>query len=180
MLRIIIPVIVTFTVYCLVDALRSQSDDVRGLPRLAWVPIIILLPLFGGIAWLIAGRPRWRDEEAPGTAAEPPRVLGPDDDADFLRRLGDADTRPDAADGDEQAPQDPMTDREAPHDPGIDAAADGGPRSTDGEQPSTGAATGTGRPDGDDSSEAESSETDEHPASDDCPDPDRDGRGHAG
>jgi len=71
-------------IYSLVDCWRSGDHEVRGLPRPLWF-LVILVPLVGGIAWLIYGAPR-------GPAAGPyrrsgPRVVAPDDDPEFLRTL---------------------------------------------------------------------------------------------
>ncbi len=128
MLRIIIPVLVAFTVYCLVDALRSRSDEVRGLPRLAWLPVIVLFPLFGGLAWLIAGRPRSPGEEGPSATPRPPRVVGPDDDPDFLRRLRDVEP---GGDEDGASPETENKGRStAPH---PDSEPEPDPKADDGE-----------------------------------------------
>jgi len=51
-------------VYCLIDCLQTDSALVRNLPKLGWVLLIVIIPLVGGIAWLVAGRP----ERAPGRA----------------------------------------------------------------------------------------------------------------
>lgn len=78
--------ILVFTIYCVVDAAKSEEDKVRSLPKMLWVLITLLFPLAGGIAWLIAGRPRGVLDRRGG----PPRPrgpLGPDDDPDFLRGL---------------------------------------------------------------------------------------------
>jgi len=81
--------VVVLTVYCLVDCLQSREEEVRTLPRWAWVVVVLLLPLVGGIAYLLAGRPV---AAVPGPG-DSPRVpgerppQGPDDDDDFLRRL---------------------------------------------------------------------------------------------
>lgn len=72
------------TIYCAVDAIQSEDAAVRNLPRMAWLALILLLPLGGPAAWLIAGRPR----TAPRTVERPERrPRGPDDDPDFLRNL---------------------------------------------------------------------------------------------
>lgn len=69
-------------VYTLIDCARTDPAQVRNLPKPVWVLLIILLPLLGGIGWLIAGRPR------PGPRRGPrPGPIGPDDDPEFLRRL---------------------------------------------------------------------------------------------
>lgn len=44
-------------VYCLIDAIQSPEGDIRNLPKWAWILLIIILPLVGSIAWLVAGRP---------------------------------------------------------------------------------------------------------------------------
>jgi hypothetical protein len=71
------------TIYCLVDAIQTSDEDVRNLPKMAWLVLILLFPLVGPGAWLIAGRPR-RGRRA---VRRPPRPRGPDDDPDFLKDL---------------------------------------------------------------------------------------------
>jgi Phospholipase_D-nuclease N-terminal len=67
------------TIYALVDCWRSTDDEVRGLPRPAWILIVILFPPLGAAAYLFLGR---------GQASVPrARVLAPDDDPEFLRQL---------------------------------------------------------------------------------------------
>ncbi len=71
-------------IYALVDCWRSDDHEVRGLPRSLWF-LVILVPLVGGIAWLVYGAPR-----GPGSPAyrrSGPRVVAPDDDPEFLRAL---------------------------------------------------------------------------------------------
>ncbi len=41
----------------IVDIACSDDHEVRGLPRVLWIFIVLLLPLAGSIAWFIAGRP---------------------------------------------------------------------------------------------------------------------------
>ena len=87
-------VILGFALYCVIDLVRSRDDEVRGLPRLVWLILMILLPVVGGVAWLVAGRPRSprpAGAAGPPRASGPPRVLGPDDDPDFLRGLNRTD-----------------------------------------------------------------------------------------
>jgi hypothetical protein len=72
------------TIYALVDCLRSTESEIRGLPKPLWLVVILVLPLFGGILWLLLGR-----TPAPGAWTGSPRLRtgGPDDDPDFLRTL---------------------------------------------------------------------------------------------
>ena len=44
-------------VYCVLNVITTPEDQVRNLPKLLWLVLVILLPLIGGIAWLVAGRP---------------------------------------------------------------------------------------------------------------------------
>ena len=54
----ILPLIeLALLVYCLIDCLQSDSATVRGLSKGWWIVLIVFLPLAGGIAWLVAGRP---------------------------------------------------------------------------------------------------------------------------
>jgi hypothetical protein len=80
-------------IYALVDCVQTPAPDTRGLPRLAWLPIIVV-PIVGPLLWLTVGRRRetsllsliWPSDEARPSS---PRGSGaPDDDLDFLRGLG--------------------------------------------------------------------------------------------
>jgi hypothetical protein len=84
-------------VYCLIDCIQTDSILVRNLSKTTWVLLIVFLPLVGGIAWLVAGRPE-RGAQAPtvpwpstATAGFPeyerPRAAAPDDDPEFLAGL---------------------------------------------------------------------------------------------
>lgn len=108
-----------FFLYCLLDVVLSEPSLVRNLPKLAWVFIVLIVPLAGGIAWLVAGRPE-HATAAPGSTrsrhrgsgrhastrgnagrrSDPP--MGPEDDPDFLRRL-DEQLRGERDDGEPEA-----------------------------------------------------------------------------
>lgn len=53
---------VGFVVPCLVDVARTPEFAIRSLTKTAWLLVIILLSVIGGVAWLVAGRPtgRWQ------------------------------------------------------------------------------------------------------------------------
>lgn len=80
-----LPVVIgiALIVYCLVEAVQAEDRDIRTLPRWGWILLIVLFPVVGSIAWLIAGRPD--AQVAPETSSGPGR--GPDDDAGFLENL---------------------------------------------------------------------------------------------
>ncbi|MQY13437.1 hypothetical protein SRB5_35850 [Streptomyces sp. RB5] len=99
MLRFLPFLLVTVVwIYAFVDCLNTPEKQVRNLPKIAWVLIIVLFGsvLFGPVAWLIAGRPRGR-AALPGNGGGPRRRSGgwvaPDDNPEFLRSL-DQDKRP--------------------------------------------------------------------------------------
>ena len=88
--------VLALLVYCLIDCIQTDSAAVRNLPKPFWLVLIILLPLVGGIGWLLAGRPEGaaagtgssRPFRGPGSRSTlPPAPLGPDDDPDFLRQM---------------------------------------------------------------------------------------------
>ncbi|HSA50228.1 MAG TPA: PLD nuclease N-terminal domain-containing protein [Yinghuangia sp.] len=91
MLRIL-PFLLMFGVgvYAFIDCLTTDENEVRGLPKLAWVFILLLFwPLFlGPIGWFIAGRPR--REKSAGFGFGRPRTvhIAPDDNPEFLASLG--------------------------------------------------------------------------------------------
>ena len=81
-------------VYCLIDAIQTPDPEVRNLPKMVWILLILFVPYIGPIVWLVAGRPQRgsaRQVPWPSTAGFPeherPRVLGPDDDPEFLREM---------------------------------------------------------------------------------------------
>jgi hypothetical protein len=78
---VLLLVAVGVTIYALVDCWRSSDDEVRGLPRPAWVLAILLFPLIGGVAYLAFGRLTATIPASRG------RTLAPDDDPEFLRQL---------------------------------------------------------------------------------------------
>jgi hypothetical protein len=44
-------------VFCVIDALSAPAEAVRNLPKIGWVLVVLLFPLVGSVAWLVAGRP---------------------------------------------------------------------------------------------------------------------------
>jgi hypothetical protein len=69
-------VAVAFTVYTLVDVLMTDRSRVRGLTKPIWAILVVLLPVVGGLLWLLIGKAR---RTSGGS-----RVIAPDDDPDFL------------------------------------------------------------------------------------------------
>ena len=73
-------------VYSLLDLATTPASAVRTLPKPVWF-LVLLPPLFGPAAWLLAGRPpRGTPRSSLRPAPEPAR-RAPDDDEEFLRAL---------------------------------------------------------------------------------------------
>jgi hypothetical protein len=74
---------VAVTLYALIDCARTEQDSIRGLPKWGWLVVILFFSTFGSIAYLVIGRNRGNRGPKPPKR----RVLPPDDDPDFLRKL---------------------------------------------------------------------------------------------
>ncbi|MEU2777158.1 PLD nuclease N-terminal domain-containing protein [Streptomyces sp. NPDC007162] len=74
-------------IYAFVDCLNTPEDEVRVLPKLAWVLVILVFGevLVGPVAWLVAGKTRQPRE----------RWVAPDDNPEFLKSLKTDDPRTD-------------------------------------------------------------------------------------
>jgi hypothetical protein len=88
-------------VVALIDCLSTERDEVRALPRFAWVILIVLFSPVGPIVWFYAGRPQPDPVHTQARAGyinrvRPKRPVAPDDDPDFLSGLAStASTRKD-------------------------------------------------------------------------------------
>jgi hypothetical protein len=88
-------------VYCVLNVITTPEHEVRNLPKLLWLVLVLLVPIIGPVAWLVAGRPvgparpgglpykgntgRFPEYDRPGRAVP----QNPDDDEAFLRGLRD-------------------------------------------------------------------------------------------
>jgi Phospholipase_D-nuclease N-terminal len=84
--------LLAFWLYCLFDVITTPEEDVRNLPKLLWVLIVVLLLDLGGLLWLLLGRPQseqavQRQRMSRTGRPRPVMPRGPDDDPDFLRDL---------------------------------------------------------------------------------------------
>ena len=88
---------VCLLIYCVLNVITTPPEQCRNLPKLLWLVLVIIFPLIGGIAWLVAGRPQGPGRSIPykGNTGIPPEydrpgratALSPDDDAAFLAEL---------------------------------------------------------------------------------------------
>lgn len=87
--------------FCIIDVITTSDAQVRNLPKVVWLLIVLLLFDLGSIAWLVAGRPWTAKAEARGgrspqntgdrgwgpRTATTSRPTNPDDDEEFLAGL---------------------------------------------------------------------------------------------
>ncbi|MFF3555845.1 PLD nuclease N-terminal domain-containing protein [Streptomyces tsukubensis] len=99
-------------IYAFIDVLNTPEKEVRNLPKIAWVIIVLLFGevLLGPIAWFVAGRPRRTAAYGGGGGAFSPGGrrsggwVAPDDNPDFLKSLDD--------EGRKDNPKDPKDSRD--------------------------------------------------------------------
>jgi hypothetical protein len=69
-------------IFSIIDCSRTSENNIRSLPKWAWLVIIIFVPAIGSIAWIIAGRPKGN-----GRGRRKRMIVPPDDNPDFLGKL---------------------------------------------------------------------------------------------
>jgi hypothetical protein len=89
-------------VIAFIDCLSVEAEEIRTLPRAAWVFVILLFSPFGPILWFMYGRPApalvarraggapaapWPGPKPEWDGEPEPRQVPPDDDPEFLRRI---------------------------------------------------------------------------------------------
>jgi hypothetical protein len=77
--------LIIWTIFTTVFASSAEKSEVRLLPKWAWVVLCALLPFFGGLLYLMVGRPL-RANPGPSSGGRG-RVIAPDDDPNFLRGI---------------------------------------------------------------------------------------------
>jgi cytochrome bd-type quinol oxidase subunit 2 len=68
--------------FSIIDCSRTSENNIRSLPKWAWLVIIIFVPAIGSLAWIIAGRPKGN-----GRRRRRRKIVPPDDNPDFLGKL---------------------------------------------------------------------------------------------
>jgi len=74
-----------FTVFVTVFAASAKKNEVRNLPKWAWIVICLFVPIIGGLLYLVLGRPIGGPKNRFGKT----KIVAPDDDPTFLRDLSD-------------------------------------------------------------------------------------------
>ncbi len=89
--------VLALCVFCLIDVIGRSDGEIRNLPKIWWIVLVLLFPLVGSIAYLVAGRPladarasrheraapQFPEYDRPGRAA----ATKPEDDEEFLRKV---------------------------------------------------------------------------------------------
>ncbi|MDR2453610.1 MAG: PLD nuclease N-terminal domain-containing protein [Bifidobacteriaceae bacterium] len=78
-------------IYAVADCAADSDVDRFSVPKVLWILLIILVPVFGPLAWLAAAklaRPRPRPAQGIRPAWRE-RPVAPDDNPQFLRRLAE-------------------------------------------------------------------------------------------
>ena len=90
-------VVLVLWVFSVIDVITSDEGAIRHLPKVPWLLLVLLFPLAGSVAWLVAGRPvgpprprayerpapEFPEYDRPGRAA----ASSPEEDEAFLRRI---------------------------------------------------------------------------------------------
>jgi hypothetical protein len=71
------------TLYAFIDCAMRDDSQINKLPKWGWLLVILFISSLGSIAYLVIGRSRGPKGPRPPKR----RVLPPDDDPDFLRKL---------------------------------------------------------------------------------------------
>lgn len=79
LLFILVPLAIAFWIYSIVDCALQPPQRHRGVSKPAWMLIVIILPVLGGVLWFAVGR---------GSANASSTLRAPDDDPAFLQRIG--------------------------------------------------------------------------------------------
>lgn len=69
-------------VYCVAEVAQHTNKKPHGLPKWAWILIIVLVPLLGAAAWLYL---KWATGSGGKPQSREPRA--PDDDPEYLSWL---------------------------------------------------------------------------------------------
>lgn len=76
--------LVVWMVFTTVFAASANKYEVRALPKWLWVLLCLIVPFFGGLLYLMVGRPLGGDKGGLGGKG---KTIAPDDDPNFLRDI---------------------------------------------------------------------------------------------
>jgi len=77
-------IVLAVTFYAFFDCARTPQEEVQKLPKWAWLLLIFVFSSLASILWFVIGRPKRNPGSGGGGRG---RIIPPDDDPDFLRKL---------------------------------------------------------------------------------------------
>lgn len=99
MLRVLMFLVpLALAIYALVDCISSKDDEIKHLPKMVWLLLIVFAWVVGPLAWIFVGRQRGLASRLPGAGRNTGRPssggwVAPDDNPEFLRSLNDNQAR---------------------------------------------------------------------------------------
>ncbi|MCY0937436.1 PLD nuclease N-terminal domain-containing protein [Streptomyces sp. H34-S4] len=79
--------IIALTIYAFIDCLNTPEEEVKHLPKVVWVLIILLFSIVGPVVWLFAGKKRVPGAGAGRSRPRRGQWVAPDDNPEFLKSL---------------------------------------------------------------------------------------------
>ncbi|MFD9573350.1 PLD nuclease N-terminal domain-containing protein [Streptomyces sp. NPDC059982] len=95
--------ILALTIYAFIDCLNTPEEEVKHLPKVVWVIIILLFSIVGPVVWLFAGKKR---TGVGGGRAGRTQWVAPDDNPEFLNSLREERERNDEKKGEKKDERD--------------------------------------------------------------------------
>lgn len=94
MLRVLMFLVpIALAIYALVDCISSKDEEIKHLPKLVWLLLIVFAWVIGPLAWIFVGRKRALPGRTPGRGPARGGWVAPDDNPDFLRSINDEQLR---------------------------------------------------------------------------------------
>lgn len=78
---------IALAIYALVDCISTKDDEIKHLPKLVWLLLIVFAWIIGPLAWIIVGRKRSLPKAPGGRGTAGGGWVAPDDNPDFLRSI---------------------------------------------------------------------------------------------
>ncbi|MEI7560977.1 MAG: PLD nuclease N-terminal domain-containing protein [Actinomycetes bacterium] len=83
MIKFLIVAVIVFDIYAFIDCAMTPQEKIRKGPKWAWLIAMLLTETLGAVLWFIYGRPKRNGNGR----QKPGRIIPPDDNPDFLRKL---------------------------------------------------------------------------------------------
>ena len=79
----LIVLLIAFNLYAFFDCARTEQDQIKTGKKWVWLLVIFIFEPIGAGAWFFFGRPK--GNRGPGRNKR--KIIPPDDDPDFLRKI---------------------------------------------------------------------------------------------